>query len=269
MKVRDVFIKAINLLKSDTSKLDVKFLLSFYLDIEQGNLIYHFDDEIDEIGFVKLLLRRLNGEPIANIIGKKAFWDDVFFVDENVLTPRPDSETIIESVMSHYKDFDEKLDILDLGTGSGCLILTLLKIYKNSNGVGIDISDKALNVAKKNGEYFNNVFFLKNNWNENFDRKFDIIVSNPPYIPTNEIKKLPPEVKTYNPIISLDGGIDGLNCYRYLAMNLKKNMKEKTKVFLEIGKGQKKDVIEIFDEYKFCEVKKDYGNISRVVIFSL
>lgn len=257
-----------------TSKLDVKILLSFLLDIDSKELIMYFNQHIDRKfinNFEQLLKRRLNREPIANIVNKKSFWSYDFFVNENVLTPRNDSEILIEAVLSNYNNMQEELKILDLGTGSGCLILSLLKMYKNASGLAVDISEKALKVARQNAENLkiNNIKFLKNNWNDNIEDKFDIIISNPPYIPTKEIKELEPEVNKFNPILALDGGEDGLNCYRYLAKSLEKNLKENTKIFLEIGKNQEKDIKKIFNEngYELLKMYKDLAEINRILCF--
>ena len=257
-----------------TSKLDVKILLSYLLNIDSKELIMYFNQHIEQKfinSFNQLLKRRLNREPIANIVNKKSFWSYDFFVNENVLTPRNDSEILIEAVLSNYDDMNEELNILDLGTGSGCLILSLLKIYKNASGLAVDISDKALKVAKQNAKNLKveNIQFLKNNWNDNIEERFDIIISNPPYIPTKEIKELEPEVNKFNPLLALDGGEDGLNCYRYLANSLAKNLKENTKIFLEIGKNQEKDVEKIFDErsYKLLQMYKDLAEINRILCF--
>lgn len=257
-----------------TSKLDVKILLSFLLDIDTKELIMYFNQHIDQKfinNFNQLFTRRLNREPIANIVNKKSFWSYDFFVNENVLTPRSDSEILVEAVLSNYNNMNENLNILDLGTGSGCLILSLLKIYKNASGLAVDISDKALQVAKQNAKNLKveNIKFLKNNWSDNIEEKFDIIISNPPYIPTNDIKDLTPEVNKFNPILALDGGKDGLNCYRYLAESLDKNLKKDTKIFLEIGKNQEKDIEKIFNEngYKLLKIYKDLAEINRILCF--
>lgn len=257
-----------------TSKLDVKILLSYLLNIDSKELIMYFNQHIEQKfinTFNHLLKRRLNREPIANIVNKKSFWSYDFFVNENVLTPRNDSEILIEAVLSNYNNMQEGLKILDLGTGSGCLILSLLKMYKNASGLAVDISEKALKVARQNAENLkiNNIKFLKNNWNDNIEEKFDIIISNPPYIPTKEIKELEPEVNKFNPLLALDGGEDGLNCYRYLAKSLEKNLKENTKIFLEIGKNQEKDIEKIFNEngYELLKMYKDLAEINRILCF--
>lgn len=257
-----------------TSKLDVKILLSYLLNIDSKELIMYFNQHIEQKfinTFNQLLKRRLNREPIANIVNKKSFWSYDFFVNENVLTPRNDSEILIEAVLSNYNNMQEGLKILDLGTGSGCLVLSLLKMYKNASGLAVDISEKALKVARQNAENLkiNNIKFLKNNWNDNIEEKFDIIISNPPYIPTKEIKELEPEVNKFNPLLALDGGEDGLNCYRYLAKSLEKNLKENTKIFLEIGKNQEKDIEKIFNDndYKMLKMYKDLAEINRILCF--
>lgn len=257
-----------------TSKLDVKILLSYLLNIDSKELIMYFNQHIEQKfinTFNHLLKRRLNREPIANIVNKKSFWSYDFFVNENVLTPRNDSEILIEAVLSNYNNMQEGLKILDLGTGSGCLVLSLLKMYKYASGLAVDISEKALKVAKQNAENLkiNNIKFLKNNWNDNIEEKFDIIISNPPYIPTKEIKELEPEVNKFNPLLALDGGEDGLNCYRYLAKSLEKNLKENTKIFLEIGKNQEKDIEKIFNEngYELLKMYKDLAEINRILCF--
>ncbi len=279
MKIKELFANSTKSLKDkgiNTANLDVKMLLSFLLKLDTNDLIKHFDENISDNllrRFTKLLNRRLNREPVANIIGKKFFWDYEFIVDKNVLTPRPDSETLIEAVLKNYTDKNKKLTILDLGTGSGCLILTILKIYKNANGLAIDKSKKALNIAQKNAKNLNikNIKFLQNNWNNNINKKFDLIISNPPYISKEEIKTLEPEVNIFNPILALDGGNDGLNCYKYLAKNLKKNCKKNTKIFLEIGKNQEKDIQKIFKNEGFLlnNYYKDINQIIRILEFKL
>ena len=278
MNILELYKNSIELLKNKgilTYKLDVKILLSFLLNIDTNELILYFNKDVDGFFVSKfdlLLNRRLNNEPIANIIGKKAFWDYEFFVNENVLTPRSDSEILIEAVLENFEDTDANLKILDLGTGSGCLILTLLKIYKNSFGVAVDISEKALEVAKINAKKLDvkNIEFLNNNLNVGIEDKFDIIISNPPYIPKGEIDDLEPEVNKFNPIISLDGGVDGLDFYRYFSKNLFKNLKKNTNIFFEIGKGQDKDIITIFEKnnYRLVNIYKDLAGVNRILCFS-
>jgi release factor glutamine methyltransferase len=278
MKVKELFSNSIGLLKDKgipTASLDVKVLLSFLLNASTSNFVNLFEKNISDdisVQFNKLLLRRLNREPIANIIGYKSFWDYDFIVNENVLTPRSDSETLIEAIITNYTNKEQSLNILDLGTGSGCLILTLLKIYNKAVGFATDISEKALDIAKKNAKKLNikNVKFLQNNWNDNIENKFDIIISNPPYISKSEIEFLSPEVNKFNPILALDGGNSGLDYYKYLSKNLQKNCNSNTKIFLEIGNKQENDVEDIFKKNDFVmnNFYKDINSIIRVLEFN-
>ncbi|MDD2840090.1 MAG: peptide chain release factor N(5)-glutamine methyltransferase [Rickettsiales bacterium] len=277
MKIKELFLNSIKLLEDkgiDTASLDVKMLLSFLLNSNTNDLINSFEKDISynfSKRFDKLIIRRLNREPIANIIGTKFFWDYEFIVNKNVLTPRPDSETLIEAVLKNYTNKNKKLNIMDLGTGSGCLILTLLKTYQNAYGLAVDRSKKALNIARKNANNLciKRIKFLQNNWNNGINDKFDLIISNPPYISKNDIKILGPEVNIFNPILALDGGDDGLDCYKYLAKNLKKNCKNDTKIFLEIGKNQENDIQKIFENENFTleNFYKDINQITRILCF--
>ncbi len=273
IEIINIFKKELENKNFDSPLLDCKILLSNILNIKVGDLVFYYQKQLDSEKFDKfknMIQRRLNNEPVSKIINNKYFWDYNFYVDKNVLDPRPDSESIIELILEDYKN-DEKLNILDLGSGSGCLIITLLKIFKNSNGLAIDISDKALEIVKKNAELLNikNLDILKSNWNDEISGKFDIIISNPPYIETNEINNLSKDVKSFDPLLALDGGFDGLDCYRYIAKNIKKNCKKNTKLYFEIGKGQETDVKNIFlnKGFKLFKTGKDLAGIERVISF--
>ena len=239
---------------SDTPRLDARLLTE-----SGGNL----EEKIN---------RRLNHEPVSKIIGKKGFWKSEFITSSNVLDPRPDSETIIESVLKYYSEKNKPYRILDIGVGSGCLLFSLLDEYPYAAGVGVDISPDALLVAEQNkGNRFATLFqkdLYDNHWTDDLDR-FDIIISNPPYIPSQDIKKLSPDVRLYDPIIALDGGQDGLDAYRALAQNLSSVLAPKGSIFLEIGQGQEQDVADIFVAagFKFCQAFPDFGGIIRVVVF--
>ena len=257
----------------DSPDLDCKLLIANILGIEYKNLYLHLNEEFDKEDLLSnLIQRRLNSEPISKIINKKSFWDYDFYVNKNVLDPRPDTENLIELVLEMY-NIQEKLNILDMGTGSGCLILTLLKLFKNATGVAVDISEKALEVAKINAKNLEveNVHFVISNWNDNITEKFDIIVSNPPYIETEEIEKLDKDVKNFDPLLALDGGINGLKCYEYIAKNIIKNCKNDTKIFLEVGHNQAKSVIDIFEKNNFSlyKIKKDLNGYDRIVCFNV
>jgi len=209
--------------------------------------------------------RRLAGEPVAKIIGRKGFWKNDFVVSKDVLDPRPDSETLIEAVLEKFPDKDKTLRILDLGTGSGCLLLSLLGEYKNATGVGIDISEKALAIANQNkGDQA--AKFIQCDMRQDLSDlgQFDIMISNPPYIPTAEIQTLATDVKDYDPILALDGGADGLDFYRALA---KQHLAPH--LFIEIGKDQESQIIPIFEQqgWHFTQSWKDLGGITRILYF--
>ena len=209
--------------------------------------------------------RRLTGEPVAKIIGKKGFWKDDFIVSKDVLDPRPDSETLIEAVLEIFPNKEKSLQILDLGTGSGCLLLSLLREYQNATGIGVDISEKALAIAKKNA-HTDRVQFVQRDMLQDLSDlgKFDIIISNPPYIPTAEIQTLERDVKDYDPILALDGGIDGLDFYRTLS---KQHLAPH--IFIEIGKDQESQIIPLFESegWQFIQSWKDLGKITRILYF--
>lgn len=257
----------------ETADLDAKIIMLSSLGIDEEQLVLSLNKNIEETqlsDFESKIRRRLEGEPISKIVNSRYFWNNRFYVDRNVLDPRPDSETLIEAVISDYSD-EQKLNILDLGVGSGCLILTLLSIFKKSSGLAVDISENSLQIAKKNANLLgiNNVSFRCSNWNDNIVEKFDLIVSNPPYIKTGDIKELQREVKFFDPMISLDGGTDGLDCYRYIAKNIRRNLDDDGRIYLEIGKDQDLDVETIFADngFKLLKKLKDLNNIYRVMVF--
>lgn len=209
--------------------------------------------------------RRLAGEPAAKIIGKKGFWKDDFTVSKDVLDPRPDSETLIEAVLGKFPDRSAPLHILDLGTGSGCLLLSLLGEYKNAIGIGIDISQKALAIAEQN-KGNKKAEFIRRDMRQDLTNlgQFDIMISNPPYIPTAEIQTLERDVKDYDPLLALDGGTDGLDFYRALA---KQHLAPY--LFIEIGKDQGTQIIPLFEQqdWHFAQSWKDLGGIIRILEF--
>lgn len=217
-----------------------------------------------------LVARRLTREPIAQIVGYKHFWKDDFQVTRDVLTPRADSETIIEAALAHRNTAQR---ILDLGTGSGCLLLSLLGEYTNAKGVGVDASPAALNVARRNAhntlraeraEFFGGEWFAP----LELSAKFDIIVSNPPYIPTREIAKLMSDVRDHEPQMALDGGTDGLDCYRRILAGAKEHMTPNALLIFEVGAGQAEDVAMHAEAhgYRRIEIRQDLSGIDRVVV---
>lgn len=257
--------------------LDSILLLAFVLKTNKEFIIFNSEKELskkDEIDFFKLVERRKNFEPISHLIQKREFYGIDFFVNPNVLDPRPDSENLIELILKYYQKNNSSLNILELGVGSGCLIITLLTNLPNSFGTAIDISKEALEVALKNAKTHrieNKLQFLESDLFSNIpDVEFDIIISNPPYIPSKEISNLQAEVRIYEPLLALDGGINGLDFYKRIAELSQKFLKKDGKIFLEIGYGQKKEVEEIFikNNFELIEVKKDLSNIDRALCLS-
>ena len=268
----------------ETASLDCRLLLSKVIKkadpVYMHQDIFITDNEINK--FRVLISQRAEGKPVSRIINKRSFWKRDFKLNEEALDPRADSEILITTILKYYPNLHEKLNILDLGSGSGCLGLSLLEEYKNSYVTFVDISEKSLQIARVNAKQFSLVDrskYYNCDWNEkDWDRnllefieksKFDIVVSNPPYIPTNDIKLLKTEVKSFDPMIALDGGQDGLTAYKSIFLRLKNLLKDKGKVFVEIGEGQQSSVSKIGIENNFLEIgyEKDLSGIGRVIIF--
>ena len=276
LKLRDIGI--------DNANLDCRLLLSESLDryttIYNHQNIYISEKEIKK--FRNLIQQRLSGKPVSRIINKRSFWKKDFKLNDATLDPRPDSETLIESVIEYYPEKLEFLKIIDLGSGTGCLGLSLLGEYSCSEVSFFDTSKKALEIVKTNAQNFDLLErskYINLDWNvRGWDKKlmkiennmkYDIAISNPPYIPTNEIKTLRKEVKKYDPFIALNGGKDGLDSYRSIFSYLSNIIKSNGKIFIEIGKGQEKDVTKIAIKHGLFpkEYKKDLSGVTRIIIF--
>ena len=221
------------------------------------------------------LFKRLKGKPLSKISGVKEFYSRQFITSEDTLDPRPDTELIVDVVKNLSKDFiKKKINILDVGTGSACIIITVtleLMSKFNIRATGLDISKRALVVAKKNLIKFNlnkKINLIQSNWFEKLDNKFDLIISNPPYIKKNDLAKLSKEV-LYDPLISLEGGGTGLRSYFKIAKEVNKYLKKDGFVILEIGIGQLKQVDNIFLNQGFRRIlkEKDLQGIDRVVVY--
>ena len=225
--------------------------------------------------FLKQIYSRSLGKPISKIIGMREFYSREFFVNSFTLDPRPESELIIDCIKRLKIEKRNDVRILDLGTGSGCLIITLvleLSKKKKIYAVAVDKCQSALDLATKNAIKFkigNNITFIKSNWFSNVEGKFDIIVSNPPYIRSKEIESLDNTVKNFDPFIALNGGEDGLDAYKQIAKNSKKFLNNDGYVCLEIGFNQKNDVSRIFALNKFKKIYelKDLSNRDRLLVF--
>ena len=269
-----------------TPSLDCRLLLSRIL--KKNNTVYtHQEVYISQnqiIKFQTLVKKREEGQPVSRILNRRNFWKREFILDEETLDPRPDSEILIETVLEHFSDNTKLLKILDLGSGSGCLGLSLLEEYENASIIFVDASKKSLKIVERNSHQFRlkgrlkyiNLDWCTDDWdtkllNSTDKTKFDIIVTNPPYIPTNEIKFLETEVREYDPILALDGGNDGLDAYRSIIPKLKNLLKTDGKIFVEVGKGQENLVSKIGLQNGLFSVgyKKDLSNINRVIVFNI
>lgn len=219
----------------------------------------------------RLAARRLQREPMSHILGWREFWSLRFRVTPDVLTPRPDSETLVEAVLAALPDRQAPLRILDLGVGSGCLLLALLHELPQSGGVGIDRSARALVVARQNARALGlgaRTEFRAGDWGEGVAEVFDVVVSNPPYVPSDDIEALDPEVSEHEPWLALDGGRDGLDCYRRLAGQLGYLVRPGGIVALEVGRGQAPLVARLLGAVGFRTVTthNDLAGIARVIL---
>ena len=257
--------------KISTSRLDSEILLSKILKKKREEILTNLDQEITKDHFCKykkLIIRRSQKEPIAYIVKEKEFWSKIFFVSPDTLIPRPETELLVEKLIKIFRE--KKISILDIGTGSGCILISLLSELKKSKGTGIDISNKALLIAKKNADShrISNVRFLNKALESEFNKKFDLIVSNPPYIKSNEIKNLQEDIKRYEPRIALDGGNDGLDLIKKVIYKTPNILKVKGMLALEIGNEQFKKVSEILikKNFRIEHIIKDYKDNVRSII---
>ena len=276
MNIENILKEGIGILqknKISNPQLDSEILLSNSIKRDKKHIILNPKEilNLEQLGkFKSLIERRKKGEPIAYLINKKEFWKDEFFVNKDVLIPRPDSELIIEQVLKIYSK-DDQLQILDIGTGSGCILLSILKERSNFYGTGIDISKKSINVSKFNAKQLNltnRVKFFHSSVDNFNNGKYDIIVSNPPYIEQLSLKYLEKDVVNFEPKLALSGGFDGFSKIRKVINKTNNLIKKNGKFILEIGFNQKNKVIKILKEEGFYVNKaiKDYGNNDRCII---
>ena len=271
MILEDTIKKASSLLKYHnipSYELDAQLILSDILGVTKEFLIVNNQIKINKKIRQKYdyaIKRRINKEPVAYIVGKKEFWSQNFLVNHSTLVPRPETELLIYKIISFFKN--KKINILDIGTGSGCILLSVLKELTYSQGVGIDISPKAIQIAKMNSKRLNlshrskfKVFGLNNFC----IGKYELIVSNPPYIPLKEIKNLSIDLINYEPLIALNGGLDGLDLIKKIIYKSKYLLKRNGLLALEIGYGQYRKISSILRRQKFREIAKEYDNSSNV-----
>ena len=254
--------------------LDAELLLTPITKKDREFSIICGKEKIDNKSVLKyfdLINRRKKKEPIAYILNKKEFWSTNFIVDKNVLIPRPDTEVILSDIKVRFNN-KSRLSVLDIGTGSGCILLSILKEFKNYRGVGLDKSRKAINIAKSNSDLLsinNRSKFIKCDVdNYKFDQYYDLIVSNPPYICSHKIKDLSADIRKFEPSLALDGGITGIVTVSKVINKAKKILKIGGYLYLEIGYDQSRRVCHILKKNNFRVVKKlmDYKNKIRCII---
>ena len=267
--------KILKLNKIRTHQLDSELVLSSLLKKQRENLMIDLDQKVSEsivLDFEKLISRRAKREPLAYILKNKEFWSNDFFVNRDTLIPRPETELLCENIIKIFRN--KNLYLLDMGTGSGCIILSILTELKRAKGIGIDISRKAIEVAKKNSNKLGlnkRVKFFNKPLENIYGYKFDLIVSNPPYIRSSDIKNLSEDVKKFEPKIALDGGQDGLDVIKKVIYKSRTILKKLGWLALEVGFGQQYNVSQILKKQNFKEelLVKDYKNNVRCILARL
>lgn len=252
----------------DEAKLDARLLLEYICHTDRNTLLVHGESkrsELEETFYKTVIEKRATHIPLQHITGQQEFMGLQFKVNEHTLIPRQDTEILVEEALRHLHD---GMEILDMCTGSGCILLSLLKYSNECMGVAVDISEEALEVAKENAESLRvKASFVQSDLFEKVSGKFDMLVSNPPYIATKVIETLMPEVKDHEPMQALDGYEDGLYFYRKIIAEAKDYLRVGGRAFFEIGYDQGQEVKNLMEENGFDQVKivKDYAGLDRVV----
>ena len=279
MKIKDFYRElatALRQAKFETPELDARFLLAALTSIQPAQVPFA-EAELDETQTRRLAefrARRLAHKSVARIIGTRGFWTLELELSPATLEPRPDSEALIEAALAHLdcRRF-ERLKIVDLGTGSGALLLALLDEFKNACGVGIDISADAVQTASRNAQKNKldaRAQFICGSWLEALRGKFDLIVANPPYGRSEEMAALPNEVRLYDPPRAIDGGSDGLDAYRVIAADAAAHLAAEGLLLLEAGDGQSKAIEALFVDsgYRLLSSRNDLAGHERAMIFA-
>lgn len=276
MKIKELIEYGKNTLNKNEvqdSSIISRILAEYILNFNRQEIIANLDKEVKEeqrVRYYLALIEIIQGMPIQYITNKQEFMKLDFYVDENVLIPQPDTEILVEKAIEEAKKI-ENVEILDMCTGSGCIGISIAKNIENAKVTLVDIGENVIEIAKKNAlrnKVESQLTFIQSNMFEKVEKKFDIIVSNPPYIKTDVIPKLDKQVQN-EPHIALDGGKDGLKFYKIIIEEAKKYLKENGKLILEIGYDQKEEVenlIKQSGQYKKIEVIKDLSQNDRVII---
>ncbi len=266
-----------------SARLDGRLLLQFVLGCDQTYIVLHPDTKLSDAQskqYANLVSRRASNEPVAKIIGVKEFWSLPFYTTKDTLDPRPDSETLIETIVNlcHNTDFPSPRHILDIGTGTGCLLLSLLHEFPEAKGVGVDISKAALSVSQKNAHQLglsSRTTLLQSNWLSAVKDTFDLVISNPPYIPKGNMPSLAKDL-SFDPQNALTyqddddpATEDGLSAYRHIAKTVGKHLNKNGHILVEYGQDQHEGVKDIFQNHGFVWISdhKDLAGIIRCSLF--
>ena len=266
----DKFLKTNNI---KSSKIDSELLLSKVLKKNREEILTSLNNKIDEKKFNEFshyLFRRKKKEPIAYILGFKYFWKYYFYVNKSVLIPRPDTEHIVEETLK-YIPVNKSINILDIGTGSGCIIISILNERRKCKATAIDISNKAIKIAKTNAKLHhleNKIKFINMDIDKHNSNKYDLILSNPPYIKNIELSRLDDDIKCFEPKLALRGGLDGYEEIKKVIRKSSELLKERGKLIIEIGKGQKEQTLIFFKKNGFYinKICKDFSGKDRCIV---
>ncbi|GGE55422.1 release factor glutamine methyltransferase [Agaricicola taiwanensis] len=260
---------------NESGDADARILVAAALEITGSQLLSRPEVEVSAELTQRArdwIARRAGGVPVARLIGTREFWGLPFALSPATLVPRPDTETLVEAVVEARPDRNARLRILDLGTGSGCILLALLSEYWEATGLGTDLSEEAVATARFNAEelgFADRAFFQRGSWDEGLSERFDVVVSNPPYIPSSTISSLDVEVREHDPALALDGGADGLEAYRALAALLPARLLPNGVAALEIGIGQEAAVGALMQARGFdVTARRDLAGVTRVLVLS-
>lgn len=257
---------------ADNPRLEARLLLAHALAVTQNDLIREPGRMIDTAAYGTLLRRRRAQEPLAHLVGRREFWSLDFRVTPATLIPRPDTETLVEAALAAFGDRSPPARILDLGTGTGCLLLALLHEYRTAFGIGVDIEPAAAALARDNASSLGltrRAAFAVSDWTNAVGGRFDLVVSNPPYIAAGEIPSLMPEVARYEPARALDGGADGYDAYRTILARLPEIMTAQGVAVLELGRGQANVVAGLARDLGFAvSLRLDLAGIPRAMILN-